>query len=83
MTTEQASEGQFVKLVADNDYEINDTYLHQIRRIDNKAIKEPYQANRYFEICLNGQHYKLHRLIAQNFILNPDNLNEVDHVNRD
>ncbi|KAA6376224.1 MAG: hypothetical protein EZS28_028249 [Streblomastix strix] len=79
----QANEGQFVKLVADNEFEINDVYPHQIRRIDNQEIKEPYEANGYYVICLNAKRYQLHRLIAQNFIDNPDNLNEVDHVNRD
>ncbi|KAA6384531.1 MAG: hypothetical protein EZS28_019941 [Streblomastix strix] len=75
--------GQFVPLVADDEFEINDMYPYQIRRIDNKEIKEPFQTQGYYRITLNKKQYLLHRLIAQNFIPNPDNLNEVDHINRD
>ncbi|KAA6404462.1 MAG: hypothetical protein EZS28_000013 [Streblomastix strix] len=77
MTTEANEVGQFVPLFADNEFEINDTYPYQIRRIDNKEIKEQYQANGYYVIYLNGKIHQQRRLVAQNFIPNPDNLNEI------
>ncbi|KAA6378566.1 MAG: hypothetical protein EZS28_025909, partial [Streblomastix strix] len=79
MTTEVNEIGQFVPLVADNEFEINDTYPHQIRRISDQDIKEPIVHQGYYTICLNGKQYQLHRLIAQNFIPNPDNLPFIDH----
>ena len=36
-------------------------------------------------LCFNGKHkqFKIHRLVAQAFLPNPDNLPEIDHINRD
>ncbi|KAA6361458.1 MAG: hypothetical protein EZS28_043015 [Streblomastix strix] len=82
MTTE-ANEGQFVPLVADTDFEINDTFPHQIRRISDQRIMKPSIKEGFYTIQLNEKNYYLHRLIAQNFIPNPNNLPQIDHINRD
>lgn len=39
--------------------------------------------NGYLHVKINGKAYKVHRLVAQTFIPNPENLPEVDHINRD
>ena len=36
----------------------------------------------YYQVALNRKTYNKHRLIAEQFIPNPDNLPEVDHINR-
>lgn len=41
----------------------------------------PY-SNNYLGIKFKGKHYLVHRLIAETFILNPENKPEVDHINR-
>ena len=37
----------------------------------------------YYYITLNGRPYQYHRILAKHFIPNPDNLQEIDHVDRD
>ena len=36
----------------------------------------------YLHVMINGKLYKVHRLVAETFIPNPENLPEVDHINR-
>lgn len=38
--------------------------------------------NGYLSVMINGKRYLVHRLVAETFIPNPDNLPEVDHINR-
>ena len=33
-------------------------------------------------VCLNGRPYQLHRILAKHFLPNPDNLPQVDHIDR-
>ena len=74
---------EFVDLLADNDYEISTTYPYVIRRKSNQRIpKEWIDEFGYVRVALNRKFYKKHRLIAQQFIPNPDNLPQVDHINR-
>lgn len=40
------------------------------------------KGNRYATIRVNGKAYRVHRLVAETFIPNPDNLPQVDHINR-
>ena len=68
-------------------YEIATTYPHQIRKKSNKRIvSECRKDNEYIYVHLddgNKHHlnrYK-HRLIAEQFIPNPNNYNEIDHRN--
>lgn len=35
----------------------------------------------YYRVCINGKMYYIHRLVAQAFIPNPNNLSEVNHIN--
>ena len=75
-------EEEWEELKADKDYLICKTYPHQIKRKKtNKIIKECISNNGYYQCCFNGKHYLKHRLIALQWIPNPDNLPEVDHKN--
>ena len=75
---------EFVDLLNHSDYEILNLYPFTIRRKDNHyEIKESTNSNGYIIVALNSKPYKKHRLIALQFIPNPNNYNEVDHINRD
>ena len=68
------------------DYEINVQYPYDIRCKDTGRVVKKYihQATGYWHITLNGKPYRLHRLIAQQFINNPNpqEFTVVDHINR-
>lgn len=64
-------------------YEINES--GQVRR--NSKILKPEMRNGYYSIALskNGKrtHKRIHRLLAEAFIPNPDNLPMVNHKDQD
>ena len=67
----------------ENDYEIFTEYPHQIRKKSNNRIVSEYLKNDgYYRINLNGENNLKHRLIALQFIPNPNNLPYVDHKNK-
>ena len=66
----------------ESDYEIQKDYPFVIRKkSNNRVLKEFFSGCGYIQVCLNRKTYYKHRLIAFQFISNPDNLPEVDHVN--
>ena len=69
----------------EDDYEIMCEYPFTIRRkSDHYELKDTYNnSNGYICITLNRKLYYKHRLIAEQFIPNPENLTDVDHVNHD
>ena len=68
----------------ENDYEIQTTYPYNIRKKKTgRIIAESIRNDGYVVLQLMGKIYLKHRLIARQFIENPDNLPEVDHINRD
>ena len=76
---------EFVTLVNHPNYEMLSVYPHTIRKKANhKHIKETPEYG-YLVLMLqdeDGRHKCLkHRLVAEQFIPNPDNLPEVDHQN--
>lgn len=75
---------EFVELLNHNDYEILTVYPFTIRRKDNHyEIKDVFdKSTGYYINVLNGKNYWKHRLIAIQFLPNPDNLPEVDHKNK-
>ena len=68
----------------EDDYEIEIEPPHRIRRISSGWIAKPIliKQSGYIQVYLNGKTYKYHRILAKHFIPNPDNLPEVDHIDR-
>lgn len=76
----------FVDLLNHDDYEILNEYPFTIRKKANgKEISESARGDGYIQVHLNQHPYPKHRLIALQFIENPDPalLIEVDHINND
>ena len=74
--------GKWIQCVVDNDYEIFDQYPYQLRRKSNKRIvTEGLNNCGYVQCAVNGNHYYKHRVIALQFIPNPNNHDFVDHIN--
>ena len=75
---------QFVDLIGfENDYEIMLEYPNVIRKkSNNRILKESINKAGYVLVSLNGLQYYKHRLLAQQFIPNPNNLPMIDHINR-
>ena len=66
----------------ENDYEIMVEYPNVIRKISNKQIiNERIDTYGYVVVYINSHPYKKHRLIAMQFIPNPNNFPQVDHRN--
>ena len=82
MTSESVSE--FVDLVGyESDYEIQNEYPHAIRcKRDGRIISESLTVYGYVQVHLNRNTKLKHILIARQFIPNPDNLPEVDHISK-
>ena len=75
--------GEWINCVVDNDYEIFSEYPYPIRRKgSNRVIKECVNCGGYVVCSLNMKQHKKHRIIAQQFIPNPNNLPEIDHINQ-
>ena len=80
---EQAIE--FVPLADYPDYEILSQYPFTIRRKDNHYVitEGDFRQNGYICVCLNKKTYYKHQIIAKQFLSNPNNFPQVDHINRD
>ena len=76
---------EFKKIDGYDNYEISN--LGNVRNTDTGRVFKPCK-NRdgYLHVCLskNGtqKDFRIHRLIALYFIPNPDNLREIDHIDR-
>ena len=66
----------------ENDYEIEIETPHRIRKRSNKRIVSQFVINDYVRVRLNGRNYLYHRILARHFIPNPENLPQVDHIDR-
>ena len=75
-------EGVFVTLKKHGEYEMLTVPPHTIRRkINHYEVSECDDGNGYVLVNLNGKSYRKHRLVAEQFIPNPNNYKEVDHRN--
>ena len=83
MTEEQAIE--FVTINEYPDYEILNDFPYTIRRKDNHyVVKECInKINGYASVCINSNKINKHQIIAKQFLPNPNNLPQVDHLNKD
>ena len=67
----------------EDDYEIEVDEPHRIRRIgSDRFVKSFVDTTGYVKLHLNGRIYRLHRILAKHFLPNPDDLPEVDHIDR-
>ena len=75
----------FEELKIDPSYEIaKDQYPYIIRKKGkSKPIKPSPNNTGYLQIRLSGKMYSLHRVIATQYLDNPNNYNEVDHIDHD
>ena len=76
----------WIDCVVDDDYEISTEYPYHIRRKSNhRIIKEHIDSTKgnYVYVNLNGNRYRKHRIIAEQFIPNPNGFPCVDHINHD
>ena len=72
----------WIELIVNNNYEICVEYPHQIRKKSNgRIINEWIHHSGYVHCSLNGKTYQKHRIIAIQFIPNPNNLPFIDHIN--
>ena len=69
-------------LKVDEDYEICREYPYQIKKTSTgRILKETLATDGYVTVTLNQKTYYKHRLVAVQFIPNPDNLPFVNHKN--
>ena len=75
--------GEWLECVIDNGYEIWSEYPYSLKRKGSDKIINEHILKRdgYVQCFLNRKPYQKHRIIASQFIPNPNNLSEVDHIN--
>ena len=75
----------FEELKFNPNYEIaKDQYPYIIRKKGTtKPIKPSPNTTGYQQISLNGKKYCLHKVIAEQYLDNPNNYDEVDHIDHD
>ena len=84
-----SEEGQAVEFVPllnfEDDYEILNQYPFTIRKKANHRVLKESLSYGYIQVNLNGKTYRKHRLIALQFLPNPDPINNdvIDHINHD
>ena len=68
----------------EDSYEIEIEEPHRIRKIGSDRFLTPSlnRSTGYVRVRLNGQNYQLHRILAKHFIANPNDLPQVDHIDR-
>ena len=79
------SSGMWHECIVDHDYEINDTTLELRRKGTTKTLRYTHDKfSDYMVVGLNGKIYKVHRIVALQFIPNdsPATKKVVDHINR-
>ena len=82
---EMSGNGKFVDLKDFEDkFEISTECPYKIRNKRTKEEVSEYVENTgYIRLALDSQKYQKHGLIAKQFIPNPNNFEDVDHINHD
>ena len=76
-------EEQFITLTAYPDYEISTTVPHVFRRKgSDKLLNQSLNNVGYYLVHIDGSKHLVHRLIALQFLDNPDDLSDVNHKNK-
>ena len=78
------NENEWEELKDHDEYEICKVYPYQIRKKSNQRIlKESLRTDGYIQVMLNQRTYYKHRLIALQWIENPNpvHLPQIDHIN--
>ena len=70
---------EFVEIPSEPGFECN--RIGQVRKVGSNVVKKLTLCTGYLRTRCNGHWCPVHRLIAQTFIPNPNNLPEVDHIN--
>lgn len=75
----------WLECVCDSDYLINSEFPYLIKnKKTDKIIKESiHKSTGYIRCSLNCKSYLKHRIVALQFIPNPENYQEIDHINHD
>jgi hypothetical protein len=71
----------WIQLRAHPNYDIQSVFPFMIRRRSNNRIIALTPNNGYLVCSIDGRLLRHHRIIAEQFIPNPENLREVDHIN--
>jgi hypothetical protein len=76
---------QYITVKNCPNYEITTDEPWQFRRMCDGKIVKPWSTkkNGYYRVRLDQKLRDIHKIIAEQFVDNPDNLLEVDHVDRD
>lgn len=61
-------------------YEVSNFGKVKCLEDDTEVDYYVHQGSGYIRCSIKGKYYRVHRLVAQAFIPNPDNLPEVDHI---
>ncbi len=64
----------------DSNYRVS-TFGEVYSLFTNKKLTKNKHYKGYVTVSLHGKHVKIHRLVAEAFIPNPDNLPMVNHIN--
>ena len=75
-------EGHWEELKVDNDYEIFSEYPYSIKRKGKDKLISEFISNGYIRCNISGKMYLKHRLIAFQWIPNPNNYKQIDHINK-
>ena len=80
---ENINDNEYVVLKEFPEYVIQKEFPHVIKKIKTGKIAKPTlnKSNGYYQVCLNGKNHLFHRILARQFISNPENLPCVDHKN--
>jgi hypothetical protein len=79
---EQEPEVEWTQLREHPDYDIQSEYPFLIRkRANGRIMTLSPSSDGYLRVYIDGQYNKHHKVVAEEFIDNPDNLPEIDHLN--